>query len=284
MLEINNTREPSCIQRNLKEGEVAMNRDLIINDITLFHGTCEYKGNLKRNYDGILWTAFFSTVAQTYIPESYGTVYLNEIDYWLNESVKPEGIIIPIAEKFGYNVEIHKTKYNRPFSWTWFKNNKSVVFTRKELKYLIEKKLGYKAKNKMYEMKIGYVNGKLIVYPSNYKIKGRLYILTLKKGQELKIYNYGKGRDIDFNDPECKHFKIFEMAKKQGYDGVKINDFIYSKKWGNIQHKSIGLFQSGIRKMNISFIEATNFDWDDNLYIKETPEYIKYKKRTQKAV
>ncbi|QUH21865.1 hypothetical protein [Alkaliphilus sp. B6464] len=259
-----------------------MNRELLIKEITLFHGTCEkIEGELRGGgYDGVFWTAYTSAVAQNYIPEAGIISYIPEIEYFLDNAVTPENTNIVIAEMMGYRAEIHSVDSNRPSSWSWFKDKESCYFTKGELKAFIEKDLGYKAKDGVYPIKTSYIEGKLTVLPADYKLKGRLYILTVRNEKELRIYDYANGSEGDLTDPEYNHLKVFKWAKEQGYDGIKINDFCQSKNWGNVGHHSIGLFPIGLKKMNKTFITATNFDWDESLQISDTPEYREFIKKS----
>lgn len=241
----------------------------------LFHGTAEkIKGPLRGGgYDGILWTAEDSTIAQNYIPVAGSTLYFKEIDSCeIKESVKPYDIDLKLGEQMGYKAMIYSEKYGRPNSWSWFKGKKSVHLKKGELKEYIEDFLGYKAKNGLYKLRME--RGKIM--PSEYKIQGELYIMTLKEGQEIKLFDYRLGNEGDLQNPQYNHLSAFEKIKISGYDGVIINDFAQSNNWGNLGHKSIGLFPSGIDKMEYVSIPATNFDFGDSLRVFHTPEYSAY--------
>src|SRR3990172_5327812 len=86
------------------------------------------------------------------------------------------------------------------------------------------------------------------IMPSNYRMKGRLFVIKPK--QDLKIYDMTEGgwREPDLTDKDYYKLDLFEKLEKEGYDGVKITDFAQTKEYGNLGHLSIGLFKRGLKK------------------------------------
>lgn len=90
-------------------------------------------------------------------------------------------------------------------------------------------------------------------------VKGRLIILEVV--EDLKIYDYTLGESIegDLTDLDYHKIDLFRIVEKKGYDGIKINDFLQSDIEGNVNHISIGIFNSSISKVRVKdVIEATH--------------------------
>jgi hypothetical protein len=109
----------------------------------------------------------------------------------------------------------------------------------------------------------------------NEKLLGRIFIL--KALEPIKIYDhtFGGEREGDLLDLDYHKINIFRSAEREGYDGIKINDFAQSEIWGNLGHTSIGLFDSSLSKFRWVTIPATNYDWEDHDDFRRatTPEY-----------
>lgn len=123
--------------------------------------------------------------------------------------------------------------------------------------------------------KIHYDQGK--IQPATYRSKGRLLIVTPKR--DLRIYDntLGGSTEGDLTDPEYHKIDLFRNAEKQGYDGIKINDFAQSNDWGNVNHTSIGLFKRTLKDLNFEETEAVHHDLSDVSKDWKTPEYKKFK-------
>jgi hypothetical protein len=78
-------------------------------------------------------------------------------------------------------------------------------------------------------------------------------------------------------DPDYHKVNQFRKLEEEGYDGVKINDFAQVQDWGNIGHRSIGVFAKSIGKLQWEVITASHPVYDINKMT--TPEYDAYLKR-----
>ena len=140
-------------------------------------------------------------------------------------------------------------------------------------------KLGYTpiniGSNGNHSWELLYDNNK--IQPANYRAKGRLLIVTPKR--DLRIYDntLGGSTEGDLTDPEYHKLDLFKIVEKQGYDGIKINDFAQSSDWGNVNHTSIGLFKKTLKDLNFEEIEAIHHDLSDVSKDWKTPEYKKFK-------
>jgi len=247
----------------------------LINNLLMFHGTCEtIEGPLRGGgYDNILWTAECSVVAQNYIPVSGSIIHVREITtYELKDGVFPHDFELKLCGMMGYKATIYSEKYGRPSSWAWYKDGESIHLTKKVLKDFIENELQYKPVNGMYKIRMNLGE----IKRADYKIDGQLFIMSVKPCENLKLYDYRRSSGGDLQDPEYNHLKNFKKIREMGYDGVIINDFVQSENWGNVGHTSTGLFPSGIEKVDMISIPATNFDWNESLRVSDTPEYKEF--------
>jgi hypothetical protein len=117
--------------------------------------------------------------------------------------------------------------------------------------------------------------------PPNHKAKGRLFICTVLR--DLKIYDntYGGQIDGDLTDVEYHNHELFSKKEAEGYDGIRINDFLQSEHHGNVGHKSIGLFKHAIKFLDIDEIDAFHPDLDKHFDSRDwrSDEYMDYLKK-----
>jgi len=250
-------------------------------DDLLFHGTSEtIKGELSPQSHGkILWVAENPATAQNYIPESGGKVYFPYIDdYSSDDLFSPnKGLDYDLLLQMGYDLNVQWDQTGRVSSWRM--KNGGPLPRKIDVKNYIENTLKYQvdADKNVYVLKI---KGN-VVMPSDYRKPGTLYIFTGKDKLKLLDLTGGNSED-DLMEPTYKKIDWFEKARSAGYDGVRINDFGQSEYWGNYGHKSIGLFESGLKKLQQEKVSATNHDWsDDNRYDFNTKEYSDWKSKTR---
>lgn len=241
----------------------------------LFHGTGEdLEGALRGGgYDDILWTAETSVISQNYIPESGSSVHFSlPSDTWrVEEVMKPskETIWEQFFEEMGCQFEDVVWRGRELESWRCVGDPPTIQDAHNWLAAMgYEGEKGYGSTR--YAVKQAIIDGKFRIMPADYKLVGELCILRGK--ENLKIYDHPHG---DLLEPAYHHHGVFRQARDVGYDGVKINDYLQSRHWGNFGHQSIGLFPSGIAKLQYECIPATNFDspqiedWNQGV----TPEF-----------
>jgi hypothetical protein len=88
-------------------------------------------------------------------------------------------------------------------------------------------------------------------------------------------------------NPDYHKRELFNRVKEAGYDGIIINDWAQSKNFGNVGHISIGLFPSGIKKVEKVSIPASNYDWNnyDEMLSATTDEFKAWhKNEVRKAI
>lgn len=156
-------------------------------------------------------------------------------------------------------------------------NYKSETEKRKLVNNKLEH-LGYKPtkieSDQNHSWTLNYNDGTIL--KPNERSQGRLFII--KPQRDLKIYDNTDGGNTegDLTDVEYHNLDLFRQVEKEGYDGIKINDFAQSDDYGNVGHISIGLFKHTIRDLKIQEISAQHQDirkhgWNDS------PEYLNFK-------
>lgn len=242
----------------------------------LFHGTCEpIEGPLRGGgYDNVLWCAETPAVAQNYIPESGIVSYLcKPRSFRRKDILRPEGIWLNIAKQMGFEPEDLEYRGRDLVGWRWKGDNWPTW--QSAIDYL-ENELGYEAgSDDVYALKTGFVDEVEVVFPADYKKKGQLFIIYGR--EKLNIFDLSANSEPDLSDPQYHYHKLFRALEHKGYDGIKIWDWAQSKTWGNVGHKSIGLFKPALAKITYESIPAVNFDWKEGveaLDVEDTPEFI----------
>lgn len=238
----------------------------------LFHGTVEpIKGEIgPYSHGGILWMAETPDIAQNYIPSSGGSVLVSLPD-WDHGFPPNKGFNIRILKQMGYpEMDIVWNHIGRAESWGWKDKSINQGFpTYQDVRQYVMDVLGYQSKydSDGFEIKTG-ENGALM--PADFKEQGTLFIGVGKSNLKILDLTDDPG---DLTDPTYNKFHLFEEAKSQGYDGVRINDYAQSENYGNWGHVSIGLFDSGVKKLQMHNVPATHFDWGENIEDSDTPEF-----------
>ena len=243
----------------------------------LFHGSSEgrFSGDFKKSsHDGItVWTAESPEIAQNYIPKSGSSQSIKIYPDELKKEITPSDTdtIKKLSGAKFKNVEYYKyptgeDNISSPKSWETVKKA-----TMGDVKNNL-KEMGYKPDSDGF-YDIIFDNEGNIASPE-YSMPSELYIFKGKN--KLKLKDIRTSREGDLMDVDYNKFDDIKKAESEGYDGVIINDFAQSKKQGNVGHKSIGLFESGYKKLEKTKIDAKNFD---DLSSKEkTPEIKEYVK------
>jgi hypothetical protein len=102
-----------------------------------------------------------------------------------------------------------------------------------------------------------------VILPADFRDKGRLFILTPK--EEITLYDFAGDREGDLMNLEYHRHDVFEMARKNGYDGIRINDFAQVESEGNFGHISYGLFKDTLKKFNIKVLGGVEHPTGDEI-------------------
>ena len=246
----------------------------------LFHGTGEEFPASEiqpGGYDGVLWTAEASTIAQTYIPKSGSSMLFNS--EMLRRPVKREPYIT-LQHLIGIEYDLDNVEWNymdEPKSF-FMPPNWDHIPTTEEIEERLDR-IGierYKYPNS-YQLRATFrENGGYHIHQHGRDLVGRLFIFTVI--EPLRIYDNTQGgeREGDLMNVEYHSLGLFRAAEEHGYDGIKINDFAQTEIWGNVGHTSIGLFSGALDKVEWTTIPAQNFDWEENLNQTISPEYEEY--------
>lgn len=185
-------------------------------------------------------------------------------------------------EKLPYSKENNELVDSVLKQWTKYENeliDLKYVNVDKMKEDIVEKILDSHGYTDYNNMKIRFdKNGEIL--PPNESVSGTLYIL--EPIRDLKIYDYAKDREGDLTDLEYHKVKLFRSIEKDGYDGIRINDFAQSDDEGNFGHTSIGLFKNTLKDMKIvDKIEAKHpklSDYREKGHY-DSDEYLDYIKR-----
>lgn len=248
----------------------------------LFHGTCEpLEGPLRPGgYDGVLWTAETSTIAQTYIPRSGGSTYVSLSKYQLDERVTPSQTnpLYTIAKMIGPEArDVQYDATGRATSWIvpdGYARNADVV------RY-IEEVLGYRNRDTIGDFRYELLtNGwnkdtkEHRIVPADFRIPGSLIIV--EGFADMRFLDLSRG-ESDLTDLQYHLLTTFRRAEAEGYHGVVIDDFAQAEPhWGNLGHRSIGFFAHALPALKTTVIPAVRFEFGPNvadLAVTETPEY-----------
>lgn len=116
------------------------------------------------------------------------------------------------------------------------------------------KELGYepleKERDENYQWKLKESENQIL--PGDYRRKGQLYIIKPKR--KMKLYDMAMNNEPDLTERQYHELDTFEWAMKNGYDGVKINDFAQTEMYGNMGHTSYGFFKDAIKDLDITSI------------------------------
>jgi hypothetical protein len=122
------------------------------------------------------------------------------------------------------------------------------------------------------------------ILPADYRLTGRLLILTAK--EDVHFYDYAGDRESDLTDVDYHNLPMFRSAEKKGYDGVRITDFAQVESEGNFGHISFGIFNGSIRKFKIDVVKGVTHPTEEefntmfrtrNWHSKEYMEYLRKK-------
>jgi hypothetical protein len=256
----------------------------------LFHGTSAEFDTPRIGADGLFWTAERSNVAQNYIPIACTTcatphVFRNE----LTVRVAPHrfNVFYTVVLMMGHQAtDIKYDHQGRANSFSFAPDYP----TYGDVVQYIEQHLGYvsaTASPKSYQIRTKGWDGEGrhdIIAPADYKKPG--FLLIVSGHHPMKIAELTE-QGYDSTNPQYLALPVFDRLRRQGYDGVVIDDICQSKTQGNVEHRSIGFFQHAIDRLRIQTIPATHFDWDANQADlsanSDTPEFTRWNNASKAA-
>ena len=168
-------------------------------------------------YDSVLWTTETPDVAQSYIPECGSKTFWSVSDYRKKETISPffnrePTFDLQIAQIMGFDAKLCEGR-----GWMW--NTQKAPTYGDVLDFLHN--LGYtEALNTYgrYKLKTSMLNGKLEIFPANYKMPGKLFILTGK--ESLNLFDDSES-EFHMMEPTYHRTALFRKLPKFGFDGIK---------------------------------------------------------------
>ncbi len=112
------------------------------------------------------------------------------------------------------------------------------------------KNLGYEVAND--SVKRVKINGKDEILPADKSTVGR--VLKVTCGRDFKFYNQAYGKEADLMDLDYHKVDLFRQKESEGFDGIVINDFAQTSKYGNMEHISFGFFKESLKDLQIKQI------------------------------
>ena len=246
----------------------------------VFHGTAEpIEGALRGGaFDSLVWTAPTPDIAQSYLPASGVRTWLHVVEpYERDDPFRPDrGVATALLEQMGVTVrEVERDPTGRAHRWVYDRK-----VTQGDVARHVEETLGYQpGRNRSYELKLHYDNGGPQVMPANYRMPGRLYLIT--PPDDLRILDLEEALDGNVPTYDAEKLPLVRQAKKHGFEAVWTPDQAQSRNWGNLEHRSLALFPHALERCEVSWIPAFNFDWgpDEPVTFASTPEFDAWRAR-----
>ncbi len=283
--------QPCFSQKNI---DGTLGRDFMSSQIRdferqfLFHGTIEsFDAPPEPGGDKCFWVAEHSAIAQSYIPVSGGELFFTirrwDLRPWTQKiDGKPTKIwasVRPTSELLYHNLfavlgwpepRVERDKRGIINSWWWPGDFNDWTYVRfvKDIKRV----LGYRPERIGGDLFFRFRTHGGTILPAGRKIVGRLFVFAGK--ERLNLVDVSRG-ESDLTDLQYHYYKIFEQVDRDNRDGVVIDDFLQSKRWGNVGHRSICLTRHGLTKLSlVAVVPATNFDPEaDKTWLDGTPEF-----------
>lgn len=214
----------------------------------IFHGSIEpIQGRLRPGGDQVLWFADDPKIAQLYIPRA-GSSMITGADNlrWPDQDPK----IRMIQHMLGIDYDLDAVEWDergRPKSWPlpvgW-----TDMPTRQQIDQRI-RDLGYAPYHGgIYPSYQFYFDIDGSVLPPGGAVKGELFVVA--PTQDLRIADI---TDLggDLTNPAHLWTSLFRQLEDLGYDGVVINDYAQSEEWGNLGHRSLGIFSHALGELEL---------------------------------
>lgn len=227
----------------------------------LFHGTVEpiTGPSLTAGADGVFWTTTNPRIAQQYMPASGSSQLFGAINtFERDRPVKPfaaspwfvfsKSVSGHTDADFDVEMDSHGSlrSWRIPDGW----------LTYSEAEMALEKRLGYPA-GQHHWVKIRRDGDQEEFMPASYQMPGLLYV-TLAEG--LKFKDLRRSHEGDLMDREDHSYKQFAEADVEGRDGVLINDFAQTDRFGNIGHLSYGILPNRLAGLEWVVIPASRYE------------------------
>lgn len=234
-----------------------------------FHGTSVKNINkLITGGDNILWTSDSIQISQNYISDFSNLIIYNDISAENRISDSFDKIFptnkfdLLKLEIMGYEVKGEKDEYDNFKSYSVFKNEERVNIPTTHDFELFMSNNGYFKEDNKYKIKISYSENKIKLINGKEKKQGELFLI--KGISKLNILDISLD-ESDLLNKQYTKYELFSKLNEYGYDGIKINDFLNSDYYGNLEHISIGLTKEALKKVEYISIDCEKFDWSKEI-------------------
>lgn len=242
----------------------------------LFHGTGESFDTPLRpgGYDGVLWTSTSPAIAQTYIPRAGLTAIVSPPAAWmLDGRIEPEehSFWYGLARQKGFQAsEVERDARGNLRSW---RLPEGFPTYRTALGWLAD--LGYPVQDGS-PIEVS-MRGEEAM-PADWGLSGSLYVTAM---DGLRFLDASTG-ESDLTAPRHNDLALFRSAEEQGYDGIVIDDFMQDDGYGNVGHRSWGLFASAAARLQWVRMPAVRRPWRPG--IDDTEDYAAFREGLVEAM
>lgn len=252
-------------------GKTAGKETLPVNTI-LYHGTVEelVGEGIRQSVDGLAWFAESPSVSKSYIPTAgmRMRVSLSKSDYPIRPDRDNKELIEQFFPEIVWEIEYYENNPHSVRSWG-AKDSEGNYVEPPTSPQLIEKleALGYEDDPDNSGIRWSPKYGLLLgngweVMPADWQEQGQL--ISIRVRQPISLYDMTEDEG-DLMNPQHLEIDKFNKLQEAGYDGVRINDFLQHKEWGNVGHESVGLFASGLAKIDYHDIEPATHPSSEEL-------------------
>lgn len=227
----------------------------------LFHGTIEpIKGALRPGGDRILWFADDPRIAQLYIPRA-GTSMFTDPERLTRPSRNP--FVLEIQRELGIHYDLDDVEWDArgdPRSWPLPEGWDRTV-RAEDVKAALEAR-GYEPYAgrglwASYRLYFSFVDEKPVLLPPGGTVLGALYVAFPRADLHVADLTELGG---DLMDPAHLWLSRFRALDERGFDGVLINDYAQSEAWGNLGHKSLGIFPDATDLLEIEAVVPARYE------------------------
>lgn len=211
--------------------------------------------------DGVLWLAESPSIAQCYIPCAGLTEIVAAPSPWqMGEGIRPNlNGFWPrfAAARLGLAYrEVERDALGDAVSWA-FAPGARVTYGEA---FEALKAMGYSFESGIAEVKSRSEGGATEWMRADWRLTGSL--LATPRDPRLNLLDISTG-ESDLTARQYHRIDLFRRAETEGYDGIVIDDFAQSDSYGNVGHRSVGLFDKAARARAWIVMDAEHPDLDD---------------------
>lgn len=224
----------------------------------LFHATLEeFEGRIRASdWEGVRWFADTPVVAQSYCPESGGSVLWATPRHRMHERFLPDenGPKAAIFAMMGYDtstLEIERDARGAIISHRILEDHP----TWNDAHRFVTETLGYDIQDETCWLRMR--RGEIM--PCSWRQKGWLYIV--ERPADLRLHDMRMEGEGGLGGRQWMMTDRFKALRDiQDLDGIIISDVHQSPKLGHFEHSSVGLFDRTLDRLRWKRVQCTHFD------------------------